>query len=106
MCFSDYVGRHTNKPLLKKCITAKNIKTDEVAKYCGLFSAIDENPGDLFVCGVKSTLADCSLAPALERYTLGYFDDVPSEVFGNIPVITRHLTAFKALPQVLAYQQV
>lgn len=66
---------------------------------------MDKNSGDLFVCGADPNLADCSLAPALERYTLGYFDDVPEEVLGDIPVMTRYLATFKALPQVLAYQQ-
>ena len=57
------------------------------------------------LCGGEPTLADCCLAPALERYTLGYIDHVPKEALDAYPAMKLHLEAFKALPQVIAYEQ-
>jgi hypothetical protein len=64
-----------------------------------------KNSGGPFLCGAEPTLADCCLAPALERYTLGYIDHVPKEALDAYPAIKLYLQAFKALPQVLAYEQ-
>ena len=78
---------------------------NELPKYCGFFSGMIENSGGRFLCGAEPTLADCCLAPALERYTLGYIDHVPKEALDAYPAMKLYLEAFKALPQVLAYEQ-
>ena len=76
----------------------------ELPKYCGFFSGMIKNSGGPFLCGAEPTLADCCLAPALERYTLGYIDYVPKESLDAYPAIKSYLEAFKTLPQVVAYQ--
>lgn len=78
---------------------------NEMPKYCGFFSAMIENSGGPFLCGAAPTLADCCLAPVLERYTLGYIDHIPKEALDAYPTMRSYLEAFKALPQVVAYEQ-
>ena len=78
---------------------------NELPKYCGFFSGMIENSEGPFLCGAEPTLADCCLAPALERYTLGYIDHVPKEALDAYPAMKLYLEAFKALPQVGAYEQ-
>ncbi|MDB3921872.1 glutathione S-transferase [Paracoccaceae bacterium] len=77
---------------------------NELPKYCGFFSRIIENSGGRFLCGAEPTLSDCCLAPALERYTLGYIDHVPKESLDAYPEMKSYLEAFKTLPQVVAYE--
>ena len=78
---------------------------NEMPKYCGFFSAIIESSGGPFLCGAAPTLADCCLAPVLERYTLGYIDHIPKEALDAYPTMKLYLEAFKSLPQVVAYEQ-
>jgi glutathione S-transferase len=77
----------------------------EMPKYCGFFSNMIELSGGPFLCGSAPTLADCCLAPALERYTLNFIDHVPKDTLDAYPTMTQYLAAFKALPQVQAYEQ-
>ena len=74
-------------------------------KYCVYFVTMIENTGGPFLFGAEPTLADCCLLPVLERYTLGLIDHVPKEALEAYPVMARYLDAFKALPQVRAYEQ-
>ncbi|MBT5000522.1 MAG: glutathione S-transferase [Tateyamaria sp.] len=78
--------------------------TNEMPKYCGFFSTMIQKSNGPFLCGVTPTLADCCLAPALERYTLGYIDRVPKNALDDYPVMTEYLTVFKSLPQIVAYE--
>lgn len=77
---------------------------NEMPKFCSFFSKMIEMNGGSFLCGSQPTLADCCLAPVLERYTLGFVDHVPVETLDAYPVMTKYLAAFKALPQVQAYE--
>ena len=77
----------------------------ELPKYCGFFSEMIKNSEGPFLCGAEPTLADCCLTPALERYTLGYIDHVPKDAIDAYPEMKLYLKSFKALPQVLAYEQ-
>jgi|TARA_B110000285_G_scaffold169422_1_gene189551 glutathione S-transferase len=77
----------------------------EMPKYCGFFANMIEVSGGPFLCGAVPTLADCCLAPALERYTLNFIDHVPKEALDAYPAMTQYLAAFKALSQVQAYEQ-
>jgi|TARA_B110000116_G_scaffold210667_1_gene186428 glutathione S-transferase len=77
----------------------------QMPKYCSFFAQMIEMSGGPFLCGVAPTLADCCLAPALERFTLNFIDHVPKEALDAYPAMTRYLAAFKALPQVRAYEQ-
>ena len=96
-----------DSPELSETIKAlrKAFLLSELPKYCDFFSGMIENSGGPFLCGPEPTLADCCLAPALERYTLGYIDHIPKEALDTHPSIKLYLEAFKALPQVLAYEQ-
>jgi glutathione S-transferase len=78
---------------------------NEMPKYCGFFSDLIESSGGPFLCGAEPTLADCCLAPVLERYTLGYIDHVPMESLDAYSTMKLYLEFFKALPQVVAYEQ-
>lgn len=78
---------------------------NELPKYCGFFSGLIEQSGGPFICGPEPTLADCCLAPSLERYTLGFIDHVPKEALDPYPAMKSYLEAFKSLPQVIAYEQ-
>ena len=84
---------------LRKAFLAK-----EMPKYCGFFSTMIEKTGGPFLCGAEPTLADCCLVPVLERYTLGFIGHVPKDTLDAYPVMARYLDAFKALPQVQAYE--
>ena len=53
----------------------------ELPKYCGFFAQMVARSGGPFLCGDQPTLADCALAPALERFTLGE-TDLADEVLG------------------------
>jgi glutathione S-transferase len=77
----------------------------EMPKYFGFFSRLIETNEGPFLCGSQPTLADCCLAPALERYTLGFLDHVPKDTLNQYPEMTKYLAAFKALPQIQAYEQ-
>ena len=78
---------------------------NEMPKYCGFFAKMIEGNGGPFLCGSQPTLADCCLAPALERYILGYIDHVPVESLDIYPMMKTYLATFKALPQIQAYEQ-
>ena len=78
---------------------------NEMPKYCGFFAKMTENNGGPFLCGSKPTLADCCLVPVLERYTLGFVDHIPMKTLDTYPAMTKYLAAFKALPQIQAYEQ-
>ena len=96
-----------DRPELSETIKAlrEAFLLNELPKYCVFFSGLIENSGGPFLCGAEPTLADCCLAPALERYTLGYIDHVPKEALDAYPEMKFYLEAFKALPQVVAYKQ-
>ncbi len=87
-----------------KVVREAFLKT-ELPKYCGFFSDLIEKSGGPFVCGPEPTLADCCLAPVLERFTLGYIDHVPKEALEPYPAMKAYLEAFKSLPQVIAYER-
>jgi glutathione S-transferase len=77
----------------------------EMPKYCGFFADKISASGGPFLCGDQPTLADCCLVPVLERYTLGFVDHVPKDTLEVYPAMTSYLAAFKALPQVKAYEK-
>jgi glutathione S-transferase len=77
----------------------------EMPKYSGFFTQMIARSGGPFLCGDQPTLADCCLAPVLERYTLGFVDHVPKETLQVYPAMVAYLAAFKALPQVQAYER-
>jgi prostaglandin-H2 D-isomerase / glutathione transferase len=77
---------------------------NEMPKYCRFFADKIAASGGPFLCGATPTLADCCLAPVLERYTLGFVDHVPSDTLEAYPAMTAYLAAFKALPQIQAYE--
>lgn len=77
----------------------------ELPKYCGFFAQMVVRSGGPFLCGDQPTLADCALAPALERFTLGFLDHIPTDSLAAYPAMVAYLAAFKALPQVQAYER-
>ena len=89
-------------PDLRETIKAlrEGFLVKEMPMYCGFFSKMIEVSGGPFLCGAEPTLADCCLAPVLERYTLGFIDHVPKETLNIYPGMVRYLASFKSLPQV------
>jgi glutathione S-transferase len=70
-------------------------------KFMGFIS--ERVKGGGFLVGDAPTIADCTLIPALDRFTCGSVDHVPADCMDAFPEVAAYVKRFMALPEVAAY---